>query len=85
MKGLKSDIAKHARQHNADAVILLSSGSKLMGSYSNMSASAQLYRNTAVSTGTGVSMPLMRNDAKFAIVRYVKVEAIKVPVTPSAL
>jgi hypothetical protein len=71
MASLKKDIAKKAKEQKADAVILLSSESKLMGTVYNASATTQFYGNTAVTSGSGTSVPVMRNNAKFAIVRYV--------------
>ena len=72
MASLKKDIAKKAKDQKADAVILLSSGSKFMGTVHNASATTQIYGNTAVTSGSGTSVPVMRNSARFAIVRYVE-------------
>lgn len=72
MARLKGDIAKKAKEQKADAVILLSSGSRLLGTVHNASGSATVFGNTASASATGTSVPILKNSARFAIIRYVE-------------
>jgi hypothetical protein len=72
MARLKKDIAKKAKAQGADAVILLGSGSKIRGYVTNASATTTFSGNSAYSSGTGVSAPILRNSASFAVIKYVK-------------
>jgi hypothetical protein len=68
---MKRDIARKAKEQNADAVILLSRESRFMGVVHNGTAMTQIYGNTAVTQSDGSSSAVMRNTAKYAIIRYV--------------
>lgn len=67
---LKHDIAKKARQHGGDAVILVSSSSQLAGYYSSSSVSTQFYGRSAESFGSGVTVPITRRSSKFIVIKY---------------
>lgn len=62
MSRLKADIAKKAKEVGGDAVVLLSSGSNIRGYAVNTSA---------YSYGTtGTAVPITRNKASFAVLKY---------------
>ena len=72
MARLKGDIAKEVKTRGADAVIILASGSRLMGMITNSSATTNIYGGSAVTTGSSMSMPVRRNSATFAVIKYLE-------------
>jgi hypothetical protein len=72
MARLKGDIAKKAKEQGADAVIILGRGSKVRGYVTNASATTTLSGNSAYSSGTAMSVPVLRNSASFAVIKYVQ-------------
>ncbi|MES2924989.1 MAG: hypothetical protein V4819_25765 [Verrucomicrobiota bacterium] len=67
---LKGDIAKKAKAQGADAVVILSSGSKIRGFHTNSTTTAQFAGSSAVASGSSVSVPLMKNSTSFAVIKY---------------
>lgn len=72
MSQLRNDIVKKAREAGGDAVVQLGSQSQIAGFYSSGSATAHSYGNSATAYGSSVTMPLRRNMAKFAVIKYVE-------------
>jgi hypothetical protein len=70
MSQLRSDIVKKAREVGGDAVIQLGSQSQIAGYYSSSSATAYSQGKSATAYGSTTTMPVRRNVAKFAIVKY---------------
>ena len=68
MSQLRSDIVKKARDAGGEAVVQMGSQSQILG-YTH-SGSASAYGNSAY--GSGMSLPLSRNFAKFAVIKYVE-------------
>jgi len=66
------DIVKKAREQGGDAVILLSSSSRLIGYYTDTTENAQLYGNTAVGSGSSTTIPLTKRASKFVVIKYLK-------------
>lgn len=58
MARLKGDVAREAKAQGADAVIIFSSGSQITGYI------------TSFGTSTASSVPLRRNNARFAVIKY---------------
>ena len=71
MARLKGDIAKKAKELSADAVIMLGSGSKVRGYVTNASVSSTFNGNSAYSSGGAISAPVLRNNASFAVIKYI--------------
>jgi hypothetical protein len=71
MAELKHDIAKKAREHGGDAVIVISSSSQLAGYYSAGTVNAQVYGGSATSFGSATTIPITRRTSKFAVIKYV--------------
>lgn len=71
MSQLRSDIVKKAREAGGDAVVQLGNQSQIAGYYTSGSASAYSYGNTANAYGTSTTVPMRRNIAKFAVIKYV--------------
>jgi len=71
MAELKHDIAKKAREHGADAAIMISSSSQLQGYYSAATVNTQVYGGSATSFGSGTTVPITRRASKFVVIKYV--------------
>ncbi len=71
MSRLRSDMVKHAREVGGDAIIQLGSQSQIAGYYTSGSASAYGYGSSATAYGSSTTMPVRRNVAKFAVIKYV--------------
>jgi len=68
----KHDIARKAREHDGDAVIMISSSSQLQGYYSTTTVNTQIYPGGSVlSFGSGTSVPITRRASKFLVIKYV--------------
>lgn len=72
MSQLRSDMVKKARDAGGDAVIQMNSQSQIAGYYTSGSASANAYGNSATAYGSSTTMPVRRNFAKFAVIKYVE-------------
>ena len=72
MAQLRSDMVKKARKAGGDAIIQLGSQSQIAGYYTSGSASAYGYGNSATAYGSSTTMPVRRNVAKFAVIKYVE-------------
>lgn len=72
MSQLRSDMVRTARKAGGDAVVQLGSQSQIAGFYSTGSATAHSYGNSATAHGSSVTMPLRRNMAKFAVIKFVE-------------
>ncbi|UUZ63391.1 hypothetical protein LP417_28225 [Polaromonas sp. P1-6] len=72
MSQLRSDMVKKAREAGGDAVVQLNSQSQIAGYYTSGSASAYAYGNSATAYGSSTTMPVRRNLAKFAVIKYVE-------------
>jgi hypothetical protein len=71
MAEMKHDIAKKAREHGGDAVIIISSSSQLAGYYTAANLNTQFYGNSATSYGSSTTIPLTRHTSKYAVIKYV--------------
>lgn len=72
MSQLRSDMVKNAREAGGDAVVQLNSQSQIAGYYTSGSASAYAYGNSATAYSSSTIMPVRRNLAKFAVIKYVE-------------
>lgn len=72
MSQLRSDMVKKALEAGGDALIQLGSQSQIAGYYTSGSASAYGYGNSATAYGSSTTMPVRRNVAKFAVIKYVE-------------
>lgn len=70
MSQLRSDMVKKAREAGGDAIIQLNSQSQIAGYYTSGSASA--YGNSATAYGSSTTMPVRRNMAKYAVIKYLE-------------
>jgi hypothetical protein len=70
MAEMKHDIAKKAREHGGDAVIIISSSSQLAGYYTAANVNTQFYGNSATSYGSSTTIPLTRHTSKYAVIKY---------------
>lgn len=70
MSQLRGDMVKKAREAGGDAIIQLNSQSQIAGYYTSGSASAYSYGNTATANGSSTTMPVRRNVAKYAVIKY---------------
>jgi hypothetical protein len=70
MSQLRGDMVKKAREAGGDAVVQLSSQSQIAGYYTSGSASAYASGNSATAYGSSTTMPVRRNVAKFAVIKY---------------
>ena len=71
MSQLRSDMVKKAREAGGDAIIQLGNQSQIAGYYTSGSASAYSYGSSATAYGSSTIMPVRRNMAKFAVIKYV--------------
>ena len=70
MAQLRGDMVEKARKAGGDALIQLGSQSQIAGYYTSGSASAYGYGNSATAYGSSTTMPVRRNVAKFAVIKY---------------
>jgi hypothetical protein len=70
MAQLRGDMVRKAKEAGGDAIIQLNSDSQIAGFYTTGSATATGYGNTATAYGSSTSMPVRRNMAKFAVIKY---------------
>ena len=63
-------MVKKAREAGGDAIIQLNSDSQIAGYYTSGSASAYAYGNSANAYGSSTTMPIRRNFARFAVIKY---------------
>ncbi len=70
MAQLRGDMVKKAREAGGDAIIKLNSVSQIAGYYTSGSASAYAYGNSATAYGSSTTMPVRRNLARFAVIKY---------------
>lgn len=71
MSRLYSDMVKKAREAGGDALVQLGSHSQIAGYYTSGSASAYSYGSSTTAHGSSTTMPVRRNIAKFAVIKYV--------------
>ncbi len=71
MSQLRSDMVKKTREAGGDAVVQLGNQSQIAGYYTSGSASANSYGSSATAYGSSTTMPVRRNVAKFAVIKYV--------------
>jgi hypothetical protein len=71
MSQLRSDMVKKAREAGGDALIQFGSQSQIAGYYTSGSASAYGSGNSVTAYGSSTTMPVRRNVAKFAVIKYV--------------
>jgi hypothetical protein len=71
MARLRGSIVKKARAAGGDAVIQITSQSRITGYYSNSNATAYSAGPSTTANGSTISMPVGRNEAAFAVIRFV--------------
>ena len=71
MSQLRGDMVKKAREVGGDALVELTSQSQIAGFYTSGTASAYSYGSSASAYGTATTMPVRRNTAKFAVIKYI--------------
>jgi hypothetical protein len=71
MAEMKHDIAKKAREHGGDAIIIISSSSQLAGYYTATNVNTQFYGSSATSYGSSTTIPMTRHISKYAVIKYV--------------
>jgi hypothetical protein len=69
---LRGDMVKKARAAGGDALIQLGSQSQITGYRTSGSASAYGYGNSATAYGSSTTMPVRRNVARFAVIKYLE-------------
>lgn len=72
MSQLRGDMVKKAREVGGEAIIQLNNQSQIAGYYTNGSATAYAYGNSATAYGSSTTMPVRRNVAKYAVIKYVE-------------
>jgi hypothetical protein len=70
MNQLRGDIVRKARGVGGDAVIQLNNQSQIAGFYQTGYASGQAFGNVATASGFATAMPLRKNFARFAVIKY---------------
>jgi hypothetical protein len=70
MSQLRGDMVKKAKEVGGDALVQLNSQSEIAGFYTSGTASAYSYGTSASAYGAGTTMPVRRNAAKFAVIKY---------------
>lgn len=70
MSQLRADMVKKAREAGGDAVVQLGSQSQIAGYYTSGAASAYASGSSATAYGSSTTMPVRRNSAKFAVIKY---------------
>jgi len=71
MSQLHSDMVRKAREAGGSALVQLGNQSQIAGYYTSGSASAYSYGSSATAYGSSTTMPVRRNVAKFAVIKYV--------------
>ena len=71
MSQLRRDMVKKAREVGGDALVELTSQSQIAGFYTTGTGSAYSYGSSTSAYGTATTMPVRRNTAKFAVIKYI--------------
>jgi hypothetical protein len=72
MSQLRADMVRKAREVGGDALVEIRSDSQIAGYYTSGSASAYAYGNSATAYGSATTMPVRRNVAKFAVIKFIE-------------
>ena len=72
MSQLRGDMVKKAREAGGDAVVQLNSQSQIAGYYTSGTVSAYASGSSATAYGSSTTMPVRRNIAKFAVIKYLE-------------
>jgi len=70
MSQLRSDMVKKAREAGGDALVQFGSGSQVAGYYTSGAGSAYAHGSSATAYGSSTTVPVRRNVAKFAVIKY---------------
>jgi hypothetical protein len=70
MARLRGDMVRRAREAGGDALIQLNSQSHIAGTYMMGSGTGYAFGSMAMAQGSAVAVPLRRNVAKFAVIKY---------------
>jgi hypothetical protein len=65
-----SDMAEKAKQHGGDAIIPSSDVQNVLGSATYGTGSAVVNGNTVTASGTSVSLPLIRREGTYYVIKY---------------
>jgi hypothetical protein len=71
MARLRGNMVKRARDAGGDALIQLNSQSHIAGTYTIGSGTGYAFGSMAMAQGSSVAVPVRRNVAKFAVIKYV--------------
>ena len=66
----KSDIAAKAKESGGDAVVELSSSSKITGIYSQSTARANVHGSNVAVSSTGYAVPVGKSTSRYAVIKY---------------
>jgi len=66
-----ADMAGVAKKNGGNALLLSADAAEFMGTYSTGNAIAMRSGNVTTATGSGVSMPMIRREARYYVIRYV--------------
>lgn len=72
MSKLRSDMVAKARETGGDALVQLGNQSQISGYYTSGSGSARTYGSSATAYGSSTTVPVRRNVAKFAVIKYLE-------------
>jgi hypothetical protein len=70
MARLRGDMVRRAREAGGDALIQLNSQSHIAGTYMMGSGTGYAFGSMAMAQGSSVAVPVRRNVAKFAVIKY---------------
>jgi hypothetical protein len=66
-----SDLAASAKKNGGDGILLKAEQTDFLGTYSTGSATAFANGNVATAFGSGVSVPIIRREGQYFVIKYV--------------
>ena len=71
MASRNADMAAEAKKGGGDALLLSADQSSVMGTYSTANAFAFRSGNMVTASGTGITMPIIRREGVYYVIKYV--------------
>jgi hypothetical protein len=66
-----ADIAAEAKKNGGDGILLKAEQTDFLGTYSTGNATAFASGNVATAVGSGVSVPIIRREGQYFVIKYV--------------
>jgi len=69
----KIEVVTKAKKYGGDAVVMLDDNGQIVGGVNTFNATANTYGSTTYVSGSGVSVPVIRREGKYEVIKYVSI------------